>query len=116
MYWLLRMAQSGTTRRTVCLRVTAGFRCGSYGRSYDPQTELESFRFRHPIFVSAQLAVFAREHLGGGLVSLQLPPRPTRSDVSPLAAAGMINGRRMAGTFPRAVERGQILDCIECGL
>src|SRR5262245_32166520 len=95
---------------------TAGDGCGSYRRLYDPQAELETFRFRHPIRVGAQLAVFSREHLRGSLVSLQLPARPTRSDVSPLAAAGMINGRRVAGALPRAVERRQILDCIEGGL
>src|SRR5262245_38563985 len=71
---------------------------------------LEAFRFRHPVRVGAQLAVFTHEHLSGFLVSLQLPPRPVRSDISPLAAAGMIDSRRVACALPRTVERGQLLD------
>src|SRR4030095_11156156 len=85
-------------------------------RSYDQQTALETLRFRHPVRVGAQLAVFAREHLAGFLVSLQLPQCPTRGNVSPLAAAGMIDGRRVTGVLPRAVERGLILDRVEGGL
>ena len=67
-----------------------------YGRAARVRL-LQPLRRRVPVRVRAEAAVLAHEHLRGLLVALELPSQPVRGDVRELAAARMIDGRRVPG-------------------
>ena len=67
-----------------------------------------------PVAVRAELARVADEHRRRLLVVLELPEQPVRRDVRVFAAAGVIDGRRVAGAVAGPVERRHVLEQLEC--
>src|SRR5207237_1032988 len=74
---------------------------------------LDPFRSHVPVRIRAEAAVLADEHRAGFLVAFERPAEPVRRDIGELAAAGMKDGRGVAGVVAGAVERRHVVDHVE---